>query len=410
MTDRLEITDVGRGTRRIVEVVGDRCVLGMQGTELQLDGSLAAPLLSFVRTDRGYRVEPGRPGGTVTVNGEALFCKDLVVGDVVETDGARLRWLGDGAAARASAPMVRPAPQGRAVPRGPAAAAQPIAAGKGRSRRRRQRQWGPIAAIFGLVVLGIVLVLVSLSRSDWPRTPQHYVDLARSQAASNRREQALATLDFALQDATGATRAAALQLQAEIRQAMAESADAPAVQSARQELDRLHEFERRYLQPSPTRPPARELMRALELWSQRHELVCRRHPDGGQHLQAVAQLRQRYAGLAALDTPDEPADVVFAASARLRFVWRDYRGALALLDGYLQRHPDDPVVSRERERLLRDGEAWLLDRLQRIDRLLESGDRDRAAQDLAELERHSVVPAWAPLVQGTRQRIDALRR
>ena len=50
------------------------------------------------------RVEPARPGALVQVNGEALFCKDLVHGDEITLGSHRLRWLLDATSVAAAPP------------------------------------------------------------------------------------------------------------------------------------------------------------------------------------------------------------------------------------------------------------------------------------------------------------------
>jgi hypothetical protein len=110
-----------------------------------------------------------------------------------------------------------------------------------------------------------------------------------------------------------------------------------------------------------------------------------------------------------LSEPDTAADVIFAARARLRFPWRDYRGAMARLDAFLAARPADPDVVAERAKLLAEGERWLQGKLRSIDGLLDRGDTDNAERDLAQLERWSALPEWAAAVAERKQRLAAAR-
>jgi hypothetical protein len=227
--------------------------------------------------------------------------------------------------------------------------------------------------------------------STWPASPKHYVDLARAQFGNSEPQRALDTLSFALREATGAVREEALRLEAEIRRVQIEVAELPKLRIARDEHDLLLGFVGRYLRDGAARPAARERLH------QRSAV-----------LEALAQLaaeRTRYLALAELATPDTAADVVFAARSRLRFQWRDYRGAMARLEAFLQQHPGDAEVEAECAKLRSEGREWLLDKLRFIDQLLGRGDRNNAERELAQLERWSVLPEWAPLVAERQRRL-----
>ncbi|MFY9345683.1 MAG: FHA domain-containing protein, partial [Planctomycetota bacterium] len=88
MSDQLEISD-GKGRQRRIAVGQETFVLGSgPAVDLRLTVPGVEPEhLRFVRTDVAVRVEPVRAGATVQVNGEALLCKELGAGDVVEVAG-----------------------------------------------------------------------------------------------------------------------------------------------------------------------------------------------------------------------------------------------------------------------------------------------------------------------------------
>lgn len=417
MPDQLEIRGP-HGERLLAPVHEGSFVVG---SEASADVRVAWPGIGaqhfrFVRTAAGVRVEPVRPGGTVAVNGEELFCKDLVAGDVIEVAGVRLRWL----PAAVPPPSPQPAARGElpaAVARGAVARKTPLQTGgtiPGRSPARAARgrgtpAWIPVLGIVAvLCVVGLLLVR-HFRGSTWPSSPQHYVDLARAQLANHQMQRALDTLAFALREATGPTRAEAQQLEAEIRRLLLETAEMPKVMTARQEQDLLLEYVGRYLRDGGERAAAREFVRSCDLWLQRHRDVCARVSDGQPLLRSVEDLRSRWVAVAALAEPDVAADVIFAARTRLRFQWRDYRGAVARLDAFLAAHPDDAAVRAERDTIVAEGAEWLRGKLRNVDRVLDRGDTDNAEKDLAQIERWCQLPEWAPMVAERRQRLAAGR-
>lgn len=437
MPDQLEIRGP-HGERLLTPVHEGTFVVGSdESADVRIDWpGIAGWHFRFVRTATVVRIEPMRPGGTVEVNGQALFCKDLRAGDVIDVAGVQLRWLPEAPVASSGAaagPQVGAAP--RAAPRAPlraeargdpagtadtagAPARVPgattrAAAGKPRARlrprARRTPVWVPVLSLSALVCVAALLGIRHFQGSTWPNSPQHYVDLARAQFGNHDPERALVTLGFALREATGATRTEALQLEADIRRVLLETAERPKIAIARHEHDLLLEFSERYLRDGGERPAVRELVRACDQWLQRHREVCALVTEGGPLLRTIEQLRARHVAAAALSEPDTAADVIFAARARLRFQWRDYRGAMARLDAFLAAHPADSDVVAERAKLFAEGERWLQGKLRSIDGLLDRGDTDNAERDLAQLERWSALPEWAAAVAERKQRLAAAR-
>ncbi|HEX5053215.1 MAG TPA: FHA domain-containing protein [Planctomycetota bacterium] len=416
MSEQIEITDANGGTR-IVPVHGDRLLLGSarDADVCVADAGLDAHHLRFVRAGDRVRVEPVRPGGTVTVNGESLFCKDLEPDDTIEVGRLRLRWCAPKKAplvpqpARSGKPAAAPAaPRSRARTQVPARNREAGSARAERVRPARRRgvpTWVPASTIFCVIVIVAVLVLRSFADSTWPSSPQHYVDLAREQLGNQQPQRALDTLAFALPEATGKTREEALALEAEIRRMLLERDELPMVLQARQEHDLLQSFVGTYLQTDVTRPAAREFVRLCDHWLERYRALCTRNSDGKPLLAAIESQRSRFVGLAAMDQPESAEDVIFAARSRLRFVWRDYKAAMQRLDAFLQAHGETGTVRREREQMLIDGEQWLRGKLRNLEFLLDRGDRDNAEKDLAQLERWSLLPEWEPLVADVRQRV-----
>ncbi len=403
VSDRIEITGEGPDPR-VVAVAGERVTLGGgEGVTVPLVArDLPEHPLVLVATGQGYRAEAGAPGALLRINGEDLLCKDLQPGDVLSFGGLRLRWLGGGGGGGNTA-------RGRPRPSRAGAAARSPAAAAPRAPRRRARSrgvpgWALAFLVLVLVGSALALSVKACAGSTWPRTPQVYVDLAREQYLRGNPEQALATLDFALREATGAARDQGLALQEEIRTALALRADLPALQQARTDLQELRSYADRYLAGGPVRAPARDLVRQLDAWTTAHGAVCQRHQVGRDLLQQAERLRAQHAPAAALGEPDTADDVVFAARARLRFTVRDYRSAMALLDAFLARQPGEggDAVRAERQAMLAEGASWLEARLRLVTQLLEQGRTGDARREMAAIDRFAALPEWA-------ERIDPVR-
>lgn len=400
MADRVEILEPNADRPRVVTVDGPMVGIGSDAAAgIRIDG-LAAAELRLVRTDRGYRAEPARPGASLRVNGQELFAKELAAGDVVELGPVRLRWLPS-----PRPPAAAPSPRPAARPRAPAAPPAPAQ----RPHRHRRRQGMPPAALVAIVLsiaVGALLLLRTCAGSTWPKTPQHYVDLARSQYGNGLFQQALGTLEFALNEATGETREQALQLQQQIRTALARATELPLLQAARNDLELLQSFVDRYLQPDPgARPAARELLRECREWQSAHGGLAADNPEAAAMAAQVAELQQRYAAAARPGEPDTAADVLFAAQAQLRFVNREYRVALQLLDGYLAANPGDAEVQAAREQLLADGAEWLQRRLANIQQAVVLGRVDQARRDLRQLRRAALLPQWQPQFEAVERQL-----
>lgn len=400
MSERIEIT-TDRGESLKVPIAGDKVWLGSgEGADVRVRvRNLAPRQLCFVRTDHGYRIEPAVPGSTVEVNGEALFCKDLVGGDCIQVAGLKIRWFED-ASPVAVPPRVRHSRRHTPEP-----SRRPGRVGRPKSRRG----WAPVSALFALVLLVGLFLLRSFSGSTWPHSPQHYVDLARAQLGNDEPQRALDTLAFALGEATGATREEALALEAEIHRRRVDRAEQPKIIAARQQHELLLSFAGRHLRDGVSRPAARELVRLCDEWLAAHSEICSRNAEGEPMLRATKDLRSRYVAIAAVGELETAADVLFAAQTRLQFRWRDYLGAVKRIDEFLRLHPDAEDLRKERETMLTDGVQWLEGRLHGIDAMLDRGDTGNAALDLEQLEKWSLLPEWRPLVEPRRARLERER-
>ena len=420
MTDRVEITDSSTGQPRIVPVEGRSVVIGSGLDAGIVVPGLDATALRLVETDRGYRAEPGRPGATLVVNGEALYAKELVVGDVIDLGVVRLRWLSGPRAALPPPVRVTAAPvQQRAAsqpsparevhqpaqrpppahqPASPKPPRRPSTPRPAPSRQPRPRRRSPAPVMIGVllaVVVGVAMMLRACAGSTWPKTPQFYVDLARSQFVNGRYQDALGTLQFALGEAQGPAREQALALQQQINRALAVASDASLVQAARSDLALLRSFVTRYLQADPgSRPAARELLRQCRAWQQQHGVVAGRDRDAGAMATEVEALRQRFAAAAHEGEADTQADVLFAATAQLRFQRREYKAAMRILDDYLAGHPDAADVRAARAEMLASGAEWLQQKLRLVDQLIGLQRFAEAQKELRALQQVAELPEW----------------
>lgn len=378
MNGELEILDE-RGERNRVRVATQPLLI--QGGALRV-----------VPTVSGVRIESPDAGQPLRIDGKERLCKELAHGDSVDVGRVRVTWFDDAAVTAA----------------GPRSGGRSGRDGARRATRRSRSSIWP-ALMITVAVLGVALfVLRRLGNSTWPRSPMHYVELAQIQYDNNRPERALETLAFALEEATGEARERAQALERDIRQLMLENAAALEVSAARREYTLLDSFVQRYLR-TPERAAARELVRQCDQWRESYGEVCEWHPDGKPIYQAVTDLRARFSGDAALGTPETAADVLFAARSRLRFQWRDYKGAIARIDAFLLRNGDAAEVREEREQMLRDGREWLARRLRRIDAALQRGDVGNAERDLDSIDRWVALPEWQADIDARRSKLDAQR-
>lgn len=405
VSDQLEITDRS-GRRRTVSISQAPFVLGSgPEVDLRLDSQgIEDRHLRLVRTGTTMRVEPVRAGGTVAINGEELFCKDLRDGDVIALGNLQLRWI-------AGSPSLPPAalvPPGTGL--GTPGKRGAKASERASKRTQRPSRSGGVPTVLPVTGLSLVVVLVGFllyrhfAGSTWPSSPEHYVELARSQLANQEPQRALDTIAFALREASGETRKEALALEADIRRLQLEVAQMPMVIAARNEHDQLLEFAARNLRDRPERAAAREFVRQCDQWLSRHRQLCSENRDGKPLLATIEEQRARFVAIAALEEPDRPSDVIFAARSRLVFQWRDYRGAIERLDAYLAKNPDADQVRTERAAITTEAEEWLQKRLANIDYIIGRGDHERAEQDLAQLERKG-LPHWASQLAQRRSRL-----
>ncbi len=405
LSDRLQIQHRDGGTAAEICVQGPVChlTLTVAGQVHALDSRQGA-VLQLVAVSGGYRVEPIRPGGTVCVNGEELFCKDLRDGDVIELGDHLLRW-------DAAEPVRSPSP---AVGRIRAKGGQRNAEERSAQPRRPRRSGSPGAWVVPLVVvvgcaLGAMLLFQMLYDTQWPRRPSHYVDLARSQARSARYDEALATLELVPADADGPTRQSVADLRMEIRQSLAAVAFVKVLRLAEAGLDRLHAFRARYLERGEHgRPAARRFVRLCDRWQAEHSERIGGDERGVIMVREVDGLRARWWEASELPSGDRPEDVLFAADSLLRFQVREYKEAVRMLDDYLRTAggEEGDRVREHRAAMVAAGREWVLSRVDYLEQVIERGDSLRAREHLLTLDRRSLLPEWEPLVAAVRAQLQ----
>lgn len=428
MAERIEIT-TDRGESKVVAIEGAKVWLGSgEGVAIRLRAAgLAARHLCFVKTEHGYRVEPAEPGATVEVNGEDLFCKDLEVGDRIRVAGLQVRWMSSPPPVRNPGPAaVRPRPPAPSKPPAPTrpqvaparepeveAAVEPDHAPRAARALRARRRSSPLPMIllFGSALLFLVVVFKTGAGSTWPQSPQHYVSLAGQQVQNGKLDLALRSLDFALLDATGATREEALQLRDQIHALQVDQVERPKIDAARPSFEFLGSFTAAYLGKEAPVLAVRELVRRCDRWLQLYGKVCESAAAGQPMLREVQALRSRYVALAKPGEPEGIEDLRFSIQVLMRLTTRDYLGALQRFDEFQRAHPEVAGVAAEREQWLAEGETWLTAKLATIDEAIAtsgSGDGYRAERMLRPLEQWCALPQWRARLQQRRDRIDAL--
>lgn len=411
MRDELEIVGAD-GARKLVVVANKPHVI--QDLSVRV-----------VPLENSVRVEPLFGDDVLHLDGEDVVSKELLAGEFVVINDVRLRWLGSKPRPEGGGPKAVQRPAGgpkKAAPTRSAEDYAPVSTSRGRPRgvdepRASQRMrrapkktnWLPASAITAALLVVAMFIVQRLSDSTWPHSPKHFVELAQAQYDNNDAQRALETLAFALRDATGETRTQAEALEKDIRRMMLEQASALQVSDARYELDLIKSFVSRYLK-STDRPAARECVRLCDVWLESFRSVCDGHSRGQALLTELESIRSRYISAAAPGSAETAADVIFAARSRLRFQWRDYKGAFAALDAFLGRNGGDELVAKERKKLLTEGDEWLQKQLRRLDRQLERGDLDLAEQDLGRIDKWVVIPEWQAAIDERRTRLQSLQK
>ena len=372
MSGSLEILDE-RGERTRVRVTGEPLIV-CGGT------------LCVTACVGGVLVKPAAEGATLRVQGRTCRSAQFAHGDAADVGRVRLTWFDD--------------------------EADPTARERGRAATRaRQRPvgrvWPAVGITFGVVV-AMFFVLRAVDDSTLLRSPDYFLNLAEAQCANERFDLALQTLAFAESGASPEESRRARGIAEKIHRLQRQRAAAVEVAAAESARGLLRSFERRYL-TTPSRAAARELVRLCDEWSERYAALRSEHPDAAAMLEDVSRIRAQHVEVAALGSPDVAGDVVFAAKSRMRFIWRDYRGAVERLDAFLATHADDAVVLTARADLLRDGRVWLDKRLRRVDAALERGDLENAARDIASLERWVAISEWRDDVAARKARLDVQR-
>lgn len=377
---------------------------------------LAELALQVVPVAGGVRVEPTQAGALLHVEGEDLLCKQLFVGEFVTVAGVRLRCLRaaeelsptQGAPVAVASKRTATAARVRSPGRAPSARSSSQPAATASRRVRRKTSWLPASAITAAILVVVVFVMQRLRNSTWPHSPKHFLELAHAQFDNSEPERALETLSFAMRDGTGEVREMAIALDKRIRRRLLDNASAAQVSAAEQQHDLLQSFVASYLN-RPERPAAREYVRLCDDWLSLYREACMTHSQGQPMLDWVEQTRERYAAAAELHQPESAADVIFAASSRMRFQWRDYIGALARFDAFLQADTANEAVIAARKAMLEEGEEWFQTRMRRLDGTIQRGDVGNAERDLAQLDRWVAIPQWLAQIGKRRQRLAALR-
>jgi len=364
---------------------------------------IEALAIQVVALDDSARIEPLRSGDSIEIDGEDYVSKELSTGEFVVIGGWRLRWLGGGNALGDAAASGA----GRSAERGQPASVVPsvdVSATGRRSEQLRRKGGVPASAVTAGILVVVIFLVIEFNDSTLPDSPAYYLELAQAQYKNGDSDRALELLTQALEGATGEVRDQALSLQVLIERVAREQAVVMQLSEARYEMGLIKSFEKRYLGGS-ARPVAREGVRLCDDWLRRHREMCLGHSDGKTLLDEVVGIRSRYEADAELESSDTAADVIFAARSRLRFQWRDYKGAFGLLDAFLAANADDQEVEAERGRMLAEGEEWLQEQLRRLDLLMAGGNRSNAERDLRQIDRWVLIPEWEALIEERRRKV-----
>ncbi len=407
MNFRLELPDF-EGTRREIAIDAAGVLLRASGKGVAVAdaaGDARGAELRISPTRSGLRLEPVRAGAMVEVDGESLFCKDLEDGDSFSVGTARVVFRSDAPAAMRSGGSAASA--GRSSGAGsPPPPSRGEAAVRARQRSSRERTSKPL--LFSLVSLSLLAAFVALRWMDSAtsgRDPEELLvfaalDFERGQYASARQR-----IDEAVREGDLDVRAKAAELRARIDAVEKQAEAASLVQRAREEQETLRAFEDRYARNGLERPAARELLRMCDAWIAANSQRLAGSSGGDSLVASVRAQRDRAAQKAEASQPETAADAAFAARARLRFVVREYKAAVARIDAFVASHPDDAFAVSEAAAIRAEGKEWIAKQATRLLQQLDRGDVDRVREELQQIERFAVLPEWEPLVAPVRQRL-----
>ena len=407
MNFRLELPDF-EGTRREIAIDAAGVLLRASGKGVAVAdaaGDARGAELRISATRSGLRLEPVRAGAMVEVDGESLFCKDLEDGDSFSVGTARVVFRSDAPAAMRSGGSAASA--GRSSGAGsPPPPSRGEAAVRARQRSSRERTSKPL--LFSLVSLSLLAAFVALRWMDSAtsgRDPEELLvfaalDFERGQYASARQR-----IDEAVREGDLDVRAKAAELRARIDAVEKQAEAASLVQRAREEQETLRAFEDRYARNGLERPAARELLRMCDAWIAANSQRLAGSSGGDSLVASVRAQRDRAAQKAEASQPETAADAAFAARARLRFVVREYKAAVARIDAFVASHPDDAFAVSEAAAIRAEGKEWIAKQATRLLQQLDRGDVDRVREELQQIEHFAVLPEWEPLVAPVRQRL-----
>jgi tetratricopeptide (TPR) repeat protein len=442
----MDTLEIQRGARVVVfELLDAEFSIGDGPADSLVVSGVGPAALRVSSTPRGRRVE----GAGLVVNGKPVERRELRHGDRIEIGGVTIAYreadkpwpvepepIGAGLdlridpipakrtanSARSAAPSTGKARAvaaptgGRAQPVPPVRASAPVAKGRGRAereertdadhgdragRRDRRRSSGSPWLLWNLIlvvaVVGFVLMRSMIS-GKIERDARDLLTLAHSQYRSGDASAALATLGLALErDPDGETRSRIAALRKQIEDAAKLAADAPLVAAAERDHREIERFLEINLAVDPSRAAAREFLRLCDAWLTNHARIADRNADVDRWRSGVKEARRRFEALAAMDTPDTAADVLFVASRCLRFEVRDYRRAIVALESWLQSADADSdganAVRTELQSLREKGPSWLAEHRAKIERMVDRGETQRAIMELKRLLDGPRVPA-----------------
>ena len=407
MNFRLELPDF-EGKRREIAIDAAGVLLRASGKGVAVadaGGDTRGAELRIAPTRSGLRLEPVRAGAMVEVDGEQLFCKDLEDGDSFSVGSARVVFRSDAPVAVRTGGIG--APTGRSSGSG---APPPPSRGEAavRTRQRSAREQTSKPLLISLVSLSLLVAFAALRWMDSAtsgRDPEELLvfatlDFERGQYASARQR-----IDEAVRDGDLDIRAKAAELRARI-DAVEKQAEASAmVQRAREGVETLRSFEDRYARNGLERPAARELLRMCDAWIAEHAQRIAGGAGADSLVASVKAQRDRAAAKAEASQPETGADAAFAARARLRFVVREYKVAVARIDAFVASHPDDAFAVSEAAAIRAEGKEWIAKQATRLLQQLDRGDVDRVREELQQIERFAVLPEWEPVVAPVRERL-----
>lgn len=241
-------------------------------------------------------------------------------------------------------------------------------------------------------------------------SPEHWLSVAEKQLAEGSLTRALDSCQTAeMRKPDYNTQQKIKDLRARIEERRTRDRDQTSLDSAKNALQAMEKFEQTHLAGAQPRAAVRELARSAQTWLRNYADIVRRYPDRSGDVTRVQSILDRFAAKAQLERPDDSTDVLWAVNRRLTLERPLYGDALAMIDGYVSTHPNDPAIAELKNRraaIVTTARADFDRHEAEARRLLAAGRAADARKEVQAMRDAIVVNAWGAQADALEREID----